>query len=220
MLTTLKLLNNLGFLVNKKKSVLLPLNRAEFLEIILDSVNMSLELRERKREKKIDLLNHFQLITHCSIRQWASLIGSLNSCCVAIEYAQLYMEKLKRVENLSLEETKDNFDKRMVIPRCIKPDLDWWISKVSSANNPIRRGLFVKEIFSDASTLAWGAFCEGIRARGYWKEVEKNFHINQLKLIVAFMALKCFAKDLRDCEILLRVNNSTAVAYIDKMGGT
>ncbi|CAH2104176.1 unnamed protein product [Euphydryas editha] len=35
----------------------------------------------------------------------------------------------------------------------------------------------------------------------------------------AFFGLQIFAKYLRDCEILLRIDNTTAIAYINKMGG-
>lgn len=33
------------------------------------------------------------------------------------------------------------------------------------------------------------------------------------------MALKCFAEDSSNCEILLRIDNTTAIAYVNKMGG-
>ncbi|XP_046602576.1 uncharacterized protein LOC124296587 [Neodiprion lecontei] len=33
------------------------------------------------------------------------------------------------------------------------------------------------------------------------------------------MALKCFASELYDCEILLRIDNTTAIAYVNRMGG-
>lgn len=48
---------------------------------------------------------------------------------------------------------------------------------------------------------------------------ERKQHINHLELIVAFYALKCFASDCRKCEILFRVDNTTALAYINRMGG-
>lgn len=35
----------------------------------------------------------------------------------------------------------------------------------------------------------------------------------------AFFALKCFAKDLENCDVLLRIDNTTAVAYINRMRG-
>ena len=38
--------------------------------------------------------------------------------------------------------------------------------------------------------------------------------------MAAFFALKSFASSLEHCEILLRLDNSTAISYVNKMGGT
>jgi len=48
---------------------------------------------------------------------------------------------------------------------------------------------------------------------------KNKFIINYLELLSAFFALKCFAENLRDCDVLLRIDNTTAIAYINKMGG-
>lgn len=43
-------------------------------------------------------------------------------------------------------------------------------------------------------------------------------HINALELNAAFGAIKCFAANFRDCEILLRVDNTIALSYINRFG--
>lgn len=55
---------------------------------------------------------------------------------------------------------------------------------------------------------------------GFWNKDEQNYHINSLELLAAFFGLKCFAKSIQNCEILLRIDNTTAIAYINKFGGT
>lgn len=40
-----------------------------------------------------------------------------------------------------------------------------------------------------------------------------------MELKAALLVIKCFANDLTDYEILLRIDNTTAMAYINKMGG-
>lgn len=37
--------------------------------------------------------------------------------------------------------------------------------------------------------------------------------------MAALFAIKSFAKNIRNCEILLRIDNTTAVSYVNKMGG-
>ena len=43
-------------------------------------------------------------------------------------------------------------------------------------------------------------------------------HINFLEIKAAFLALKCFASSYTKIQILLRIDNVTAIAYINKMG--
>ncbi|KAJ8966835.1 hypothetical protein NQ314_003278, partial [Rhamnusium bicolor] len=74
------------------------------------------------------------------------------------------------------------------------------------------------EIFSDASETGWGICCSGKKSQGFWSEIEKQHHINYLVLLVVFFGLKCFAANLLQCNILCHVDNTTALAYINKMG--
>lgn len=40
-----------------------------------------------------------------------------------------------------------------------------------------------------------------------------------MELKAALFALKSFTKEVKDCEIILRMDNTTAVAYVNRMGG-
>lgn len=62
-------------------------------------------------------------------------------------------------------------------------------------------------------------YCNGKVANGFWTLNDKKNHINFLELFAAFLGLRCFAKDLHSCQILLRIDNTTAIAYINRMGG-
>ena len=44
--------------------------------------------------------------------------------------------------------------------------------------------------------------------------------INYRELLAVKLALVRLANNLKDCQILLRVDNTTAIAYINRMGGT
>lgn len=88
-----------------------------------------------------------------------------------------------------------------------------------STSNPIHNGQYSLDIYSDASTTGWGVSCQGQRANGSWNAAEKKDHINLLELKAAFFGLKCFAKDLRNKEILLRIDNTTALSYVNRSGG-
>lgn len=40
-----------------------------------------------------------------------------------------------------------------------------------------------------------------------------------MELLSALFGLQCFAKDLENCNVLLRIDNTTAISYINRMGG-
>ena len=75
-------------------------------------------------------------------------------------------------------------------------------------------------IESDASNLGWGAHCQGTGTGGTWASQEMNWHINCLELLAATLALKTFAKNETRLSVLLKIDNTTAVAYINNQGGT
>ena len=75
-------------------------------------------------------------------------------------------------------------------------------------------------ISSDASQLGWGAVCAGTWTGGAWLVQEQSMHINSLELLAATLAVKTFLKDASGISVLLQLDNATAVAYINNMGGT
>ena len=55
---------------------------------------------------------------------------------------------------------------------------------------------------------------------GAWTEQEAQMHINCLELLAVTLAVQTFAKNWTDATILLMINNTSAVAYINNQGGT
>lgn len=148
-----------------------------------------------------------------------NLQAQLAAACLAVNYGWLYSKQFERHKYLALLQNQGNYDATMQISAAVKKDLVWWKTRIPHVVNPIRRHLYRLEIFSDASTTGWGAACNGRTTRGVWNAIERNAHINYLELVAAFFALKCFASRERGYEILLRIDNTTAIAYINRMGG-
>ena len=70
-------------------------------------------------------------------------------------------------------------------------------------------------IDSDASNLSWGASSQDLSTGGPCSPQERTRHINFLELISATLALKRFAKDKTGLSVLMRIDNTTVVAYIN-----
>ena len=70
------------------------------------------------------------------------------------------------------------------------------------------------QLFTDASNEGWGAHLDQNSTKGLWSDREKRLHINVLELK---------AVSLDQCQnqtVLVAMDNSTVVAYINKQGGT
>ncbi|XP_057339462.1 uncharacterized protein LOC130676967 [Microplitis mediator] len=216
---TIDLLERLGFIVNRKKSMLTPDWRCRYLGFILDSHSMMVELPEDKRKALLDQINIFQHKKEVKIRDFAKLLGSLVACCQAVEYSLLHCRLFERAKITALNNSGGYFDAVMKLPGMIQEDWIWWKKALLNPCRKIRKNIYDRIIFSDASLSGWGAFCDKKGAHGLWNQEERALHINHLELKAALLALKCFASDLRDLEILLRVDNTTTMAYINRMGG-
>lgn len=215
---TIKILEGLGFLVNYKKSVLIPSNYIKYLGFLYDSLSMTISLPEDKVFKIKNLLKKYSTLKTCTIREFAKFLGTLCSICPAVKYGWVYTKGFEREKFLALKRAGGNFNARMEVPSNLKYDFGWWIKNISKASNMIKKDCYQIEIFSDASKTGWGGYSNGERTHGFWLESDKNYHINYLELKALFFVLKHFANNMSNCNILCRVDNTTAMAYINKMG--
>lgn len=125
---------------------------------------------------------------------------------------------MDRVKFLALQNHPD-YGKKFKPSTHILPDLHWWHNNIMTAKNSVVPANYDIQIFTHASLAGWGAVCNNMRANGHWKECELKFHINYLELQAAFLGLKCFAQNKSNCAILMRIDNTTAISYINRMGG-
>ncbi|XP_051169295.1 uncharacterized protein LOC127286759 [Leptopilina boulardi] len=181
---------------------------------------MIIELPLEKRVKIRELLDKTLIKGMLSFHNLEKFIGVLVAACPAVAYGWLYYKELEILKQNELKIPNFNPNKKVVLSEEAMKDLKWWRSQIDTAKNKIRTSSFDLEIFSDASSTGWGATCGELRANGFWNEQERLKPINYLELKAAFLALKCFAATAFNNQILLRIDNVTALAYINKMGGT
>lgn len=217
-LETLRLLQSLGFVVNFEKSNLQPQKVCRFLGFMFDTESMTISLPDDKRDNIAQLVKKFSKISTCSMREYAQLIGVLVAACPAIKYGWVYTKILERQKYLALLKNSD-YDEKIMLPKVILYDLNWWSTNVKNSFNEMRYPHFKLEIYTDASNTGWGAICGDKRTHGAWKEDENTHHINYKELLAILLGLKVFAKHETNCALLLRVDNTTAVSYVNRMGG-
>ncbi|CAG2239797.1 unnamed protein product [Mytilus edulis] len=99
--------------------------------------------------------------------------------------------------------------------------LQWWLVREN-----VMRGLCLSPqvpsltLFTDASTLGWGAYLEGLTISGVWSPDLLEEHINVLEMKAVLFALNHFQMSLKNQSVILATDNTTVVAYLKNQGGT
>ena len=217
--TAMELLILLGFVINTKKSICTPKQTMEFLGFEINSKQMSMALPGRKVEEIKRSVRRLKSEKVVTTKQLARLLGLMVAAHPAvlpapIYYRQLQWEKIKIVRQWG-------YDSRIKLPVAAREELDWWLHSLSQHNgSSLQISQWDLTIETDASTQGWGASCQGVNTGGPWTRREKENHINYLELFAAFLALQVFTQKVTVTSILLRMDNVTAIAHVNKMGGT
>lgn len=218
---TLNLLSSLGFIVNFKKSCLIPSQNLLHLGYIWDSLNMSISLPLDKFEK-IQAKSRLCASKALPIRTHAALLGLLVSSCNGFKYAALHYRNFQ-LDFLKALRCNDSWDALWALSSEAKLDLEWWCNAKLADLSPI----LIEEkptdisMFTDASLLGWGAtLSSGEYISGCWNESDSKQHINFLELKAIKLALMEFLPVIKSKSILIHSDNLTTVYYINKIGGT
>ena len=138
----------------------------------------------------------------------------------AVLPAPLHYRNLQRIENQALRQFQD-FSTVVILDRNTREELTWWQNSLENWNGKAVLESTPDMIAeTDASLLGWGAVSEGVQTGGLWSEGERMHHINLLELIAGAFAVKTFARHRRNIHMHLKMDNKTAIFYINKMGGT
>ncbi len=216
------LLECLGFVVNTKQSVFQPQQSLEFLGFVINSVYMEM-LLPRDKLKKIRLEAQRLLREDVvSARSLSRLIGKMNATNQVIPPAPLFYRNLQMSLHQALRIShSQNYEQTTVLSPGARTELDWWVENMSKWNGKalLKRQVDLT-IDSDASLSGWGATCGNQRTGGPWSSEERHMHINCLELLAATLAVQTFTKNLEKVSVLMRIDNTTAVAYVNHKGGT
>lgn len=217
---TLQLLRQLGFHINLEKSVLHPTQTIEYLGNIIDTKSMTVSLPERRRLKIMDACESLLDKGKEKIREVARVTGLMVAATSAVTLGRLHYRKLEREKISALKHEKGNFDKMMEVTKDMTVDLTWWIHNSTIHNRRIFRGGTDLDLYTDASNTGWGGHLNEHTTGGSWSLEEQQLHINALELKAVLIALQTFRTELKDKHIRVFCDNTTAMTYINEMGGT
>ena len=191
----------------------------EFLGVLVSSIHMSFSLPE---SKVLNLRNDCRRLLSsrtASQSELARLIGKMIAAKAAVFQAPLHYRALQHQKNF-LDHQGVPLHQKVILDIEAILDLEWWVTNLATANSrPVKPLLPDLLIQSDASGSGWGAVCNRIETRGTWSLHESSLHINCLELLAATLAIKAFTKSLNNAHVLIQMDNTSAIAYVNKMGG-
>ena len=100
-------------------------------------------------------------------------------------------------------------------------ELQWWIENLTLCNGK-SLVLPCQDMFmtTDTSKKGWEASCQDQRTGGPWSQKEKELDIQILELKAVKLAILTFTKVKKPKSIHIQMDNTFALSYLVKMGGT
>ena len=214
-LETVKLLTELGFSIHPEKSQFIPVQEIEYLGFVINSKTMKISLTKEKQDGIQNLIEEILKRSKLTIRDISQVLGNFEAALPAVGNGRIYMFYLQKLKNDSLKLSKGNFEAPVKLTAHAVTELHWWKNHVcalqSIFNEPPKL-----TIFSDACPTGWGAACNNESTGGNWTHEESSFHINVLEMAAAFYALKIYTREVSNCHIQLKVDNTSSLAWINK----
>ena len=212
------LLDKLGFITHPSKSIFIPSQCIEFLGVLINSVTMTVVLTKAKKESIFHLCRDAIQSKQVTTRTISRILGKFASSFIAVQYGKLHYRALERFKTQALVQHAGDFEALVTIPQDAILDIKWWRDHILESWAPMSRDNPTIVITSDASSYGWGASRDGQLTGGQFTLSEKKEHINILELKAALFALQSLCSDVVNSHILIKIDNTSAVAGINKMG--
>ena len=223
---TLDSLQELGFVIHPEKSVLHPTQVITFLGFIIDTVNMTVTLTLEKKEKIKNMAHGLLHGRQVTVRMVSRFIGNITASFEAVPYGRLHYRYLEHCKTKALEYNGYNFEAKCILTDEAKKEVLWWTDNIMDSYAYIRATPQIDQIIhTDASKHlggGWGA-SDGVHddINGRWSLDEQHMDINCLELKAIKLAIQSYAPLYDNCRhIRIMSDNTSAIAYINKQGGT
>ncbi len=193
-------LESLGLCVNRRKSILAPSQSITYLGSLhlVDSLEMRARLSRERVAAILSYLRHFREGNSVHLKKFQRLLGLMASASAVCHLGLLHMRPLQLWLKSRVPWTAWTWGRLSIAVTCgcIEALAPWRNPDLFSRGVPL--GLVTSRVVvtTDASTLGWGAVCEGMPASGRWSEPQIRWHINRLELEAVFLALKEFRAQL------------------------
>ena len=215
----LSLCEELCVFVNLAKSSLQPTQTIDYLGMSLQSTPLRAFPTQSRIQKVLSLVSEFASSRAQPLTLWQSLLGVMSSLTPLIPGARLRMRSLQLRLNVAGPQPLDLA--QISWDDSCHWDLLWW-SDTSHLVGGVSLDLpqLHLVLFTDASDSGWGATLGNDQLSGLWTQDLLTFSINHRKLLAILYAVRGFLHLLCGHSVSLFTDNTSALAYLRKHGGT
>lgn len=217
---TLKILGRLGWQINAGKSSLVPSQVKQFLGIEINSVEQKYFLPQQKINAVSQLISTRLAEPKITIRKAMSLLGLLTATIPAVPWAQIRSRPLQLQILHTWDRKNCNLDQDFFLSDETRGSLQWWLIEGNLQVGVPWRKVGLKILTTDASQTGWGAHIGHHYFQGHWGPHMKSRSSNFRELAAILRGIQEARDLLTGFHVQIRSDNSTAVAYVNKQGGT
>ena len=207
-----------------------PLQELEFLGMLFDTVRQEMRMSPHKRQLYAEGVNELlstTAMTPVVRKHLETTVGRLSFIAQACRWGYSFLQGL--YDNLAT--TSRTAPRDIYLSQEARADLEFWhqvlradtsvwdgVSRYARADIDWVRGSFAGPdgaiLFTDASGAGFGAVWEAAELQGVWSQQEKQLHIAWLELKAVLRAVQSWAPKLAGKRVLIRCDNTQAVAAI------
>jgi hypothetical protein len=211
----LQTLISFGFLINQKKSRLIPSQSFTFLGIDWSLLDHSWGVTQEKKLLVSTQIKKFRIQKRTSKRDWEQLLGLLNFIAPLIPGGQLHRHDLLLEVNAWFRGM--DRDQQSSVPYSIRRLLSWWKPSILGSRQALLAPTTSHQIMTDASKKGWGAVSAGISLTGLWDHTMLDRHSNEKELMTIVIALQRFPLT-PNSTVLFFSDNKATVACVNRQG--
>ena len=132
---------------------------------------------------------------------------------------QQFYRPLEHDKLLHLRDTHWDWDSHCPLSLESERCLFWWLYHIPGASSPLHKTSPDMTLQTDSSSYAWGSYLNGKTAQGRFSEHEMPLSINTKETLAIWYSLRSFHSELTCQHLLIQSDNTTAVSYVQHMGG-
>lgn len=152
--------------------------------------------------------------------QWSSILGILTSTQDLTFLGRLQLRTLQYHLNQHWLD-RDNTKVLIPISDSCRESLLWWLNEDNVMTGvPLQPPLAELTLYTDSSLIGFGSTLNDMQFSGTWSPEEATLHINYLEMLCVHLSLQHFLKFLTGKSVMVASDNTTVVAWINKLSGT